>query len=138
MSELNVEIISPEKPLYSGKAIDLIVRAWDGEIGILPGHAPLMTRLGIGEVRMTRMEGGNKVVARFAINRGYMEVGNNSVVILSEKAHAVEDAAWASPEAIARLEKELAETIDLTRRDELKQQLEWMHSVEKLQAHTKG
>ena len=53
MPELTVDVISPEKPLYSGKADSVVARAFDGEVGILSGHAPMLTKLGTGQVVIT-------------------------------------------------------------------------------------
>ncbi len=134
MSELQVDVISPEKPLFSGKASAIAARAWDGELGILPGHAPMLTRLGTGEVRIDH--GGT--VTRFAVQQGYLEVASNRVVILTEKAVAVEDSSWVKKADIEATEKELSETKDVARRDELEQRLAWMKACEKLQAHVKS
>jgi F-type H+-transporting ATPase subunit epsilon len=130
MPELTVDVISPEKPLFTGKADSVVARAWDGEVGIMAGHAPMLTKLGTGEVRIT--QGAN--VTRFAIQSGFLEVANNKVVVLSEKAVAVEDTLWVKAEEIAAVEKELAETSDTARREELEQRLAWMRACEKLRA----
>ena len=103
MSEENtlyVDIISPERPVYSGQALSVTAKAWDGEVGILPGHAPMVTKLGIGEVRVTRGTLADKVVDRFVIKQGYLEVSHNKVVVLSEDAQAIAD--HGSDEQLAR------------------------------------
>jgi F-type H+-transporting ATPase subunit epsilon len=81
---LHVVVISPERTVFDGEADGVVAPAWDGEIGILRGHAPLMAVLGSGEMRVTR--GGT--VDRFLIEGGFLQVANNVVTVLSEKASA--------------------------------------------------
>lgn len=126
---LQVDIISPEKPVFSGKAASLTAMAWDGQVGIFPGHAPMVTRLGIGEVRVTDAA---KAVSRFAIKQGYLEVSHNKVVVLSEDAKAISDLKGVKPEDMERLEKAIAEETNPTRKAELQADLAWLRSCDKL------
>lgn len=125
---LQVDIISPEKPVYSGAASALVAMAHDGEVGILPGHAPMVTRLGIGEVRVT--EGGT--TSRFAIRQGYLQVVANKVVVLSEDAKAIADLKGVKPEDLDRLQKQLAETTDAAERAKLQADLDWLRACDRL------
>lgn len=79
---LHVVVISPEKTVFDGRAEAVVAPAWDGEIGILRGHAPLMAVLGSGSMRVTR--GGT--VERFHVEGGFLQVVDNVVTVLSEKA----------------------------------------------------
>jgi F-type H+-transporting ATPase subunit epsilon len=79
---LRVVVISPERTLFDGEAEMVVAPAWDGEIGILRGHAPLMALLGSGEMRVK--QGG--VVERFHVEGGFLQVVDNAVTVLSEKA----------------------------------------------------
>jgi F-type H+-transporting ATPase subunit epsilon len=79
---LHVTVISPETTVFDGEAESVVVPAWDGEIGILRNHAPLMAVLGTGEMRVTR--GG--AVERFQLEGGFVQVVDNVVTVLSEKA----------------------------------------------------
>jgi F-type H+-transporting ATPase subunit epsilon len=79
---LRVSIISPEAVLYEGDADSLVAPAYDGEIGILTGHAPLMALLGSGELRL----GGGGSARRFAVSGGFLQVLNNDVRVVTEKA----------------------------------------------------
>jgi len=79
---LNVVVISPERTIFEGRADAVVAPAWDGEIGILKGHAPLMSLLGSGEMRVTR--GG--ITDRFTIDGGFLQVVNDVVTVLSERA----------------------------------------------------
>lgn len=126
---LYVDIISPERPVYSGNALSVTARAWDGEVGILPGHAPMVTKLGIGEVRVTQAD---KSVDRFAIKQGYLEVSENHIVILSEDASAIADLKGVNPEDIERIKKQLAEATDPEEKAKLQADLDWLKASDKL------
>lgn len=81
-NELTVSVISPERTVYEGTADMVVAPAWDGEIGILRGHAPLVILLGEGELRV--QTGG--AVQRFHVGGGFMQVAENVVTVLSESA----------------------------------------------------
>src|SRR5690606_34941340 len=107
-------------------------QAWDGEVGILPGHAPMVAKLGIGEVRVTVGEGADKKVHRYAIKQGYLEVSHDKVVVLSEDAKDVTQLKGVNPADIERLQKEITEATDPQRRAELQADLEWLRSCDRL------
>jgi F-type H+-transporting ATPase subunit epsilon len=79
---LHVLVISPEKTVFDGPAESVVAPAYDGELGILRGHAPLMALLGSGEMRVTR--GGR--VERFHVEGGFLQVADNVITVLSERA----------------------------------------------------
>ena len=79
---LKVAIISPERTVYEGEAEMVVAPAWDGEVGVLRGHAPMLVLLGDGEMRVTR--GGT--VERFRVSGGFMQVADDNVTVLSESA----------------------------------------------------
>lgn len=79
---LKVSVISPEGAIYEGEADSVVVPAWDGQVGILRGHAPMLVLLGDGEMRVTT--GGSD--QRFHIGGGFMQVADNVVTVLSERA----------------------------------------------------
>jgi F-type H+-transporting ATPase subunit epsilon len=81
---LHVVVISPERTVFEGRADAVVAPAWDGEIGILRNHAPLMALLGSGSLRITR--GGH--VEHFQLDGGFLQVADNAVTVLSEKAEA--------------------------------------------------
>ena len=58
MAELNVEIVSEERSIWSGAASAVSARTVNGEIGILPGHTPMLAVLGDGEVVVRTTDGG--------------------------------------------------------------------------------
>ena len=79
---LKVSVISPEAVLFEGETDSVVAPAYDGEIGILTGHAPLMALLGDGELRLVGS------ARRFRISGGFMQVFNNDVRVVTEKAAA--------------------------------------------------
>jgi len=80
---LKVSVISPEAVLFEGDADSVVAPAYDGEVGILTGHAPLMALLGDGELRLG---GGSE--RHFMVSGGFMQVLNNVVRVVTEKATA--------------------------------------------------
>jgi F-type H+-transporting ATPase subunit epsilon len=86
---LKVSVISPERVLYEGDANGLVAPAFDGEVGILPMHAPLMTLLGRGTLRITTAEGER----RFSVDGGFLQVVDNQVRVVTERAQLIGSAA---------------------------------------------
>ena len=78
---LKVSVISPESVLFEGEVDSVVAPAYDGEVGILTGHAPLMALLGDGELRLGGASG-----RRFTVSGGFMQVLNDDVRIVTEKA----------------------------------------------------
>ncbi len=81
---LKVSVISPESVLFEGDVTSVIAPAFDGEVGILENHAPMMTLLGKGSLRLDGA-GGEK---RFNIEGGFLQVVENMVRIVTERATA--------------------------------------------------
>ncbi|MBA3583756.1 MAG: ATP synthase F1 subunit epsilon [Gemmatimonadetes bacterium] len=100
--KLTVRIITPERIAYEGPAESLVATAFDGEFGILPGHAPMMVVLGIGEFRL-RTEGRYEW---FAIGEGFLHVLDDVVTVLTPFAEAAREI---DVEAARRMELTAAE-----------------------------
>lgn len=79
---LRVAVITPERVVYEGEADQVIAPAFDGELGILRGHAPMMTLLGGGSLRVER----DGVTERFRVEGGFLQVADDVVTVLSERA----------------------------------------------------
>ena len=84
MAELHVELVSVEREVWSGEASQVTARTTEGEIGILPGHAPLLGQLADGGTVTIYQEGGQRVLA--AVHGGFLSVTENGVSILAETA----------------------------------------------------
>ena len=76
---LHVAEISPEAVLFEGDSASVVAPAFDGEIGILPMHAPLMTLLGDGILRLADGQ-------RFKVRGGFLQVADNQVRVVTEWA----------------------------------------------------
>ena len=79
---LKVSVISPEAVLFEGETDSVVAPAYDGELGILTGHAPLMALLGEGELRLGTAGSGR----RFNVSGGFLQVVNDDVRVVTEKA----------------------------------------------------
>ena len=83
MSTIQVEIVSAEEAIWTGTGIMVFAPAEMGEVGIAPQHAPLLTRLKPGEVRVQQENGDEQF---FFISGGLLEVQPNQVTVLSDTA----------------------------------------------------
>jgi F-type H+-transporting ATPase subunit epsilon len=79
---LHVSVISPEAMLYEGDAASVVAPAFDGQVGILTNHAPMVTLLGTGTVRI-----GDGPA--FNVAGGFLQVVDNQVRVVTEKASKV-------------------------------------------------
>ena len=79
---LRLEIVTPERQAYSDDVDAVICPGTEGEIGVLPHHAPLLSTLGLGELRIRK--GGTEEA--FAIAGGFLQVRPDKVVVMAETA----------------------------------------------------
>ena len=79
---LRVSVISPEAVLFEGDAESVVAPAYDGEVGILTGHAPMVTLLGRGQLRV----GSGSGARRFDVQGGFLQVADNQVRVVTEQA----------------------------------------------------
>lgn len=89
MAELHVELVSVERELWSGEATLVSARTTEGEVGILPGHTPLLGQLAEGFTVSISAAGGTEVVA--AVHGGFLSVTDDGVTILAEVAELADD-----------------------------------------------
>jgi F-type H+-transporting ATPase subunit epsilon len=127
---LHVDIVSAEAEIFSGTATMVFAPAEMGEVGITPRHAPLLTRLRPGEVRVQSQEGGEE---SFFVSGGMLEVQPHVVTVLADTAIRASDLDEARAlEAKARAERLLADrSADI---DYAKAQAELAESVAQLAA----
>ncbi len=88
MAQLQLDIVTAEGEVYSGTTDYVVAPSVEGELTILPSHAPLITILQPGEVRVT---GEGDAVTALVVFGGFMEVHSNRVVILADAAERDED-----------------------------------------------
>jgi F-type H+-transporting ATPase subunit epsilon len=84
---MQVLVISPERTVFQGQAESLVAPAHDGEVGILPRHAPFMTLLGKGTLSIR--ESG--AVRKFRVQGGFLQVVSNTVRIVAEQVQGEQD-----------------------------------------------
>lgn len=77
---MHVTVISPESQMFDGEADAVIAPAYDGEVGILPHHAPLMTLLGDGTLTVRQGSGAR----RFQVRGGFLQVVDDRVRVVAE------------------------------------------------------
>jgi len=103
---LTLEIVTPEAKVYSDTIDSVVIPTVEGEIGVLPGHIPLLTQIEGGELRVTK----GTVSSLLAVSGGFAQIDGDRVRVLAEHAiseekideHAVEA-------ALKRAEQELKE-----------------------------
>jgi F-type H+-transporting ATPase subunit epsilon len=86
--KLQIEIVTPERLLVSDEATEVQVPTISGYIGVLPGHAPLITELRSGEFSYRKPDGK---VERLAMHWGFAEVLPDKVTVLAERAERASD-----------------------------------------------
>ncbi|TCS83402.1 F0F1 ATP synthase subunit epsilon [Tepidibacillus fermentans] len=116
MSTIRLEIVTPERKVYDDDVNMVIVRGVEGELGILPKHAPFVTPLVISAMRIKK----GKEEQIVAISGGFLEVSQNKVVVLAEAAELPEEidvnrALAAKERAEKRLAQSSAEELDFKR-----------------------
>lgn len=86
MAELKVSVVSADREVWSGQARQIIARTTEGEIGILPGHEPILAILAEGDVRVTTTA-GDVVTAK--ADGGFLSVEHDTVTLLAGTAHVI-------------------------------------------------
>jgi len=79
---MKVSVVSPEQALYDGDATAVVAPAFDGEVGILPRHAPFLTLLGTGDLVIRSGSGAR----RFRVEGGFLQVVADRVRVVAEQA----------------------------------------------------
>ncbi len=100
---MHCDIVSAEQSIFSGRVEMVIAAGSLGDLGVAPGHAPLLTALNPGPVRLIKYGGEEEV---FYVSGGYLEVQRNTVTLLADtaqRAEAVDEAA--ALEAMQEAEK---------------------------------
>lgn len=101
MAEMQVELVSVERRVWSGEANAVYARTTEGEIGILPGHSPLLGALEPGW--LVRIQQADGVEQRIAVHGGFLSVRSDGVSVLAEMAESADEIDVArAHEALAR------------------------------------
>ncbi len=88
MAEMHVELVAPDREVWSGEAEMVIARTAEGEIGVMPGHQPLLGVLVEGTVRIKR-SGEDELTA--AVHGGFLSVSDRGVSVLGELVELPEE-----------------------------------------------
>jgi F-type H+-transporting ATPase subunit epsilon len=110
MAKLDVEVVTGERSVYTATEVDMvIVPGSDGALGILPKHAPLISTLATGELRVKKGSSEESII----IFGGFVEVTPTKVIVLADTAERAEEVDVARAEmARKRAEQALAEVKD--------------------------
>ncbi|MBK6881080.1 MAG: ATP synthase F1 subunit epsilon [Elusimicrobia bacterium] len=114
MKRIAVSVITPDKPVWEGDVESLVVPAHEGQLGVWPGHAPLLAQLKPGAVVLRA--GGEPVI--FSVSGGFIEVNQGRVAVFVETAEHAEEidaerARQAEMKARAALKATPADKMDL-------------------------
>lgn len=101
---LTLEIVTPEARVYSDTIDTVVIPTVEGEIGILPGHIPLLTQVEAGELRVTK----NGRTEYLAVGNGFAEIDGDKVSVLAESAI---DEAKIDEDAVAKAQARAEEAL---------------------------
>ena len=91
---LQCQVVTPERTLFDQTVDFVALPMFDGELGVLPGRAPLIGRLGFGELRTVV----GRTIHRYYIDGGFAQIRDNVVTVLTSKAMPAEEVNLASAE----------------------------------------
>ena len=104
---IQVEIVTPSRQLFSGEAQMITMPGVEGEMGVLGGHAPLLTTLNIGEIMLHLADGETEYIA---VSGGVVEVRPDKVIVLARSAERAEEIDIARAEAAMQRAEEILRT----------------------------
>jgi len=111
MAQLQCIVVTPEETAMEEQASFVVVPLFDGELGVAPGHSPLIGRLGFGELRLTASDGTR---SRYYVDGGFVQVANDVVTVLTGKTLPAGDLDVAvAEEQLAEARKRPANTDEL-------------------------
>jgi len=117
MGDMTVRVVTPDKLIFEGIAERVVVRGLDGDFAILRNHCPLISPLGVSELKIVDDNQQNKYIA---VDGGIVEVSGNQVQILSRDAILAEDIDLATVQL--QLNRSQREKENLKTRDEQERQ----------------
>ncbi len=88
MAELTVSVVSLEHPEWDGPASQIVVKTLEGEMGVLPGHEPVLATLAGGPIRIDPVDGDPMY---FAVHGGFFSLDENRAIILADVAETAEE-----------------------------------------------
>ena len=94
MATLRVRVVTSEELVFEGEASSVVAPGWDGMVGILPSHAPMIALLGTGKLSVDRASGGAE---EYYVAGGVLKVDKNQVTILTEEYSGIDLAPVGNP-----------------------------------------
>jgi F-type H+-transporting ATPase subunit epsilon len=132
MAGLHFEFVSPENVMFSGDVDQVDLPGIEGDLGVLPGHAPMVTTLRPGVVTIIR-EGRRESVV---VVGGFAEMGPAGLTVLADRAEAREDFDLQSLASdIKDAEEDVADCTDDAQRDKLVRRLDQLRALQAALAH---
>jgi len=127
---LHVTVITPARSVFDADATAVVVPAFDGELGVLPGHAAMLALLGTGELRVNTADG---TIKHLAIRGGFLQVNHNKVTVLTPESVTGEDL---KPDELQKEAQKLdsEKPTKLEERDALDTKKQWLRAKQKVQA----
>jgi F-type H+-transporting ATPase subunit epsilon len=127
MATFHLELVSPERLLYSGDVDQVDVPGAEGDFGVLAGHAPLVAMLRPGI--LTVIKGAER--QRIVVFGGFVEVSPIGMTVLADTAVAVDDLDAAQlAEEIKNAEEDFADATDPARRDKIQRRIDQLRAVQ--------
>lgn len=121
MATFHFDFVGPERTLYSGEVEAVQIPGTEGEMTVLPGHAPVLTTLKVGVITVTEKAGSGK---RIYVQGGFADIGPNAVTVLAERAAPIEEVnAGVIDKEIEAAELARDATEDLEKREQLNGQI---------------
>lgn len=121
MATFQFDFVGPERTLYSGQVEAVQLPGVEGEMTVLPGHAPVLTALKVGVIVINEAGHSGK---RVLVRGGFADIGPTSVTVIAERANPFEEISPASIDAdITALEMQHDATEDYAKRDEINGQI---------------
>ncbi|GJE28389.1 F0F1 ATP synthase subunit epsilon [Methylobacterium organophilum] len=117
MATFQFDFVGPERTLYSGEVEAVQLPGTEGDMTVLPGHAPVLTSLKVGVITVTERAGSGK---RIYVQGGFADIGPAAVTVLAERAAPIEEVNPAMiDQEIEATEMARDATEDLAKREEL-------------------
>ncbi|WP_375410607.1 ATP synthase F1 subunit epsilon [uncultured Methylobacterium sp.] len=121
MATFQFDFVGPERTLYSGQVEAVQLPGVEGEMTVLPGHAPVLTALKVGVIVINEAGHSGK---RVLVRGGFADIGPTSVTVIAERANPFEEISPASIDGdIAALELQRDATEDFAKREEFDGQI---------------
>lgn len=130
MATFQFDFVGPERTLYSGQVEAVQIPGAEGDMTVLPGHAPVLTSLRVGVIVVN--EQGQGSGKRIYVKGGFADIGPEAVTVLAERAAPVEEVNSAMiDKEIEQAELERDATQDLAKREEINAHIAELHEARK-------